>query len=499
MQSTESMMNCLRINFQKDPSTLDPRKCGDFISSAAIFLLYKGLTRLEADHKISYDLAESVRISQNGKVYEFHLGEFYWSDGKPIVASDFESSWKKVLSPDFPSLSAHLFYPIKNAENAKKGLTPLKDVGIFAKHPKVLVVELEYPTPYFLELLGFCSFFPVPSHEEENISSIYSGAFKLKHWKKGEEILLERNDRCRNLYPVSLDQIQILITPDERLALSKFEQGDLDWIGDPISPLPLDSMADLLQKKQVKPVGGITSCFFNTQQFPFHNLNLRKAFSFAIQRERILEKLRLPHAHRATSPVPPLLKQGENSSFFEEGKTEEARQLFQKAMEELKIKPYLLNLKLCFESSEIGFRLAKELQQDWEQAFGISIKWEAFEFKEFYEKLSTRQYQIAFTRWAAQYQDPMNILERFKFLDNSKNFSGWENQEYIHLLNRYMKTPHAKTRQEIVSLAEKLLIDHMPVAPIYYFSYAYLQKPYVKNLVVSPIGVFHFDRATVQP
>ncbi|HSW72179.1 MAG TPA: peptide ABC transporter substrate-binding protein [Chlamydiales bacterium] len=492
-------MKSFCLNFQKDPPTLDPRKCGDFISSAAIFLLYKGLTRLEANHQITYDIANSIYISQDGRTYEFHLGDCFWSDGHPITALDFENSWKTVLNPDFPALSAHLFYPIKNAEKAKKGLVPVKDVGIHAKSPKVLVVELEYPTPYFLELTGFCCFFPVPSHlpfsEEQCLSS---GAFQLVHWKKGDEILLKKNEFSRNLYKVSLNEIKILITGDEQKALDLFEKGELDWIGDPISPLPIDAIPKLFQKRKVIPVGGLISCFFNTLQFPFHNRNMRKAFSFAINRKKILDKFLLPNTHIATSPVPPILKNNLSTDLFEDGRVDLAQSLFQKACQELKEKPSSLSLKLSFESSELGFKLAKELQEDWKNAFDISVKLEPLEFKALYGKLTSRDFSLSFSRWAAQYNDPMNILERFKFRENSKNFSGWENSDYIHLLNRYMKTPQVEKRLEVAMQAEKLLIEDMPIAPIYYFSYTYLQKPHVKNLAVSPIGVFHFDRVYLE-
>src|SRR5579862_7083829 len=151
----------LHTSFYKDPSTLDPRKCGDAVSSIAIFLLFKGLTRLQANHEVVLDLAESYHISNNGKLYIFNLGEHYWSNGDPITALDIENSWKTVLRPDFPSLAAHLFYPIKNAKKAKAGKIGVDRIGVRSDGPKKLVIELENSTPYFLEFLSFCSFFPV--------------------------------------------------------------------------------------------------------------------------------------------------------------------------------------------------------------------------------------------------------------------------------------------------------------------------------------------------
>lgn len=492
----------LRINFHKDPATLDPRKSGDFISSAAIFLLFKGLTRLEANQKVTYDVADSIQISEDLKKYVFHLGNCHWSDGKEITAFDFENSWKTVLRPEFPSLSAHLFYPIKNAEKAKNGQISLDEVGVHAKNSQTLIIELEHPTPYFLELTGFCSFFPVPSHQQDQFLKpgagfISSGPFTLELWDQGKELVFKKNIHSRNLYPVLLDSISIRIIPDEKVAFSLFEKGELDWMGDPISPLPLSYLPKLLESRIVKPVGGITSCFFNTKQTPFSNLHLRKAFSFAMRREKILEKLLLPHAHAATSPVPPILKGNNLKTFFQDGDISAAGAQFQKALLELKAKPSQLQIVLAFEATEMSFRIAKCLQEDWQEAFSISIQLEPLEFKALYDRLTFRQFTVAFTNWAAQYNDPMNILERFKFGDNIKNFSGWEDAAYVGLLNRYMKTTQQEKRLDLVDQAETLLINQMPIAPIYYFHYSYLQKPYLKNLAVSPIGVFHFDRVSL--
>src|ERR1700733_16068823 len=142
------MDNTLRLSFHKDPITLDPRENGDKHSSAIIFMLYKGLTRLEADHSIHCDLADSFQVLNNHRKFIFYLGEHFWSDKTPITAHDFVHSWRRTLSPSFPLRATNFFYHLKNAEKVKNGLLPLHKIGVNARGDRILEVELEYPCPY---------------------------------------------------------------------------------------------------------------------------------------------------------------------------------------------------------------------------------------------------------------------------------------------------------------------------------------------------------------
>lgn len=496
-----SQRNTLVTSFYKNPSTFDPRKSGDTTSSAAIFLLFKGLTRLQSNHEVIFDLAESLQVSSNGTRYVFQLGEHYWSDGREISAWDFENSWKKLLSPQFPSFSAHLFYPIKNAGKAKKGQVALDKVGIYAENSKTLIVELEHPVPYFLELVSFCNFFPVPSHREEQFSSsldetfVSSGPFQLMKWKPNQELFLKKNPLARNPFGVFLENIQIHIISDEKEAFSRFDKGELDWCGEPFSPPPLNYLPAIFERWENQPIGGVTLCFFNTEQLPFSNRKLRQAFAYAIQREKILSKLYLPHCSVAKGLVPPILKGNHEKEFFPAADLPKAQELFHAGLQELKRTSKKLPIVLTFEASEIGFQIAKCLKNFWEEAFSIPIHLEPLDFKVFYDRLYRRQYMLSFTQWMAQYHNPMNILERFQDQKGGKNFSGWESAEYRLLLERCLKQSNPEKRIELVEQAEKILSEEMPIAPLYYFSFSYLKKPYLKNLLFSPIGRVYLEQA----
>lgn len=508
------MESTFRLSFQKDPLTLDPQKCGDPISTTAIFLLFKGLTRLEADHTIRCDLANFFHISHNYKKYVFQLGEHVWSDGTSITAHDFVYSWKRALSPEFPARSINFFHYIKNTREIKNGRLSLDKAGFYAEDNSTLVVELERPCPYFLELTSFCPFFPVSSKtDEKEVFSICSGAFQMQQWKKGESIDLKRNPRCKER--ARIERIHIRIIPDEKKAFKLFESNDLDWIGDPISPLPVNYLPALFSNKKIKPIAGSVGCWFNTLKRPFSNPDLRralglaipralkkpfsnsylrKAFSYEISRERLLQKLQLPDALLAEHFYQIFLQ--EDDIVFIKEYINKASYFLKNALKNLKLKQ--LKITLSFENTEAFSHLASVLKDLWKEEFNVSVNLEPLSFKEFFQKLQNKQYQVALIRILAQYSDAMNFLERFESADLPRNFSGWENLKYKTLLKKYEKTTDPKKSQALIFQAEKILLEEMPIAPIHHTYFTYLQKSYVHNFVISPSGIAQFDRISLK-
>lgn len=499
----------LRMNINGNPNTLDPRKGGDYVASALHFMLFEGLIILNTDNSISPAQAESIEISDDKCVYTFHLRNSTWSDGSPVTARDFEKSWKDILKPDFPASNAHLLYPIKNAEAAKRGLVALDEVGIKAQDDKTLIIELEQPTPYFLQLISFCVFFPVnapidEAHPDWAYSAgknfISNGPFVLKSWKHNNEIVLEKNEHYWNKKEVGLDAIRISIISDEMTAFKMYENNELDMINDTLSPIPADSLASMAKTDLLKicPVAGSTLCAFNNQRFPFNNVNIRKAFALAINREAIVKNITQLQETIATGAIPPILKKSERS-FFKDHDAAYAKELFQKGLDELGIQASDLNgIHLSYYTSETYRKIVQALQQQWLEVLGVEIKLENMERRVLMEKLNKRDYEMALTIWIAQYSDQMNILERYKLKENSKNYAGWENPQFIRLLNESVNCRSDEERMQILEKAESIFMDEMPVAPIYHMNCSFLMKPYVKGLHVTPIGSNDYSKIRIE-
>src|SRR5579872_1224042 len=288
-EETLAHQYCMRICLNMDPPTADPRKSADFCASTLNFLIYDGLTRIKPDGDAELALAETYALSPDGCTYTFYLRDALWSDGVPITAHDFEYSWKKILSPQFGSPCPHLLFPIKNAEKSVKGEAPIESVGIKALDNRTLQVELENPTPYFLSLISFCNFYPIPKHIElqnpawQNVidrNFVSSGPFKLITWIRNQEIRVEKNPLYWDSGQIYLPGIHINIIPDEKTALRMYENGEIDFISTVTTPLPIEDLAELLKQDalQITPMGGLLFCTFNMEMFPFNNQKVRKAF-----------------------------------------------------------------------------------------------------------------------------------------------------------------------------------------------------------------------------
>lgn len=500
----------LFLNICSDPATLDTRKGGDLVSSLFHFLLFDGLYRLDDYGDVAPSLAESCELSEDRTVYTFHIKEAYWSDGTPITAWDFEKSWKDILQPDFPAMNAHLLYPIKNAEGAKMGTASLSEVGIRSIDAKTLEVTLEKPTPYFLELVAFCVFYPVNSEidhshpdwdQESGENFVCSGPFTLKEWRRNNEIVLEKNPYYYRSDSVALKTIHFSMVDSEMTALQMFEKGEIDILGQPLIPLPTDAIPELAKSNQLKihPVPATTFCTFNVNQPPFDNKHIRKAFSYAINRRQIVRNITQMSEDPALCIIPPALRKGNIATFFEDANLEKARWHLAQGLEEMGISlEDLPKIKYLYSTSESHHKIAQALQQQWKETLGIKIELESIDKKILLHNLKIGNYGVAQSFWMAQYNDAMNIFERFKYKENVKNYPNWENERYIELLNLSGMAATPEERAAYLLEAEEIFLEEMPLAPIFHWNSAYITQPHVKSFGLAPIGNGFFDRVYIE-
>ncbi len=488
----------LRLAFQAMPATLDPRSSGDFVSATLICLIYEGLTRCLPDGGVEPALAHKIDISPDSCIYTFHLRKAFWTDGRPVTATDFEQSWKKIADPTFPSPCSYLFFPIKNGEKCTKGEIPLSSLGVQALDPYTLRVELERPTPYFLSLTALPLFLPVPSHVEKiSINQpVCNGPFQIETLIPDSEILLRKNPGFWNAQQLPLDAIRISIIGDENTALQLFERGELDWLGAPLSPIPPDAVPMLQAKGEIHslPMDASTFIAFNTKAAPFQNRHLRKALSLALDRERIIGELDLTGQIPAKRFLPPTLTDSSRPSLlaYDPGA---ALRYFEQALTELDLlSSDLESLTLYYKTGQTQKRLAQVLQREWKEKLGFTIRIEQIDPQTHMEKLHRRDYQIALACWIAQFHDPVNILERYRLPSNPKNFAEWEDDQYAGLLERASSTSDERQRLELLSIAEEIFADALPISPLYHWTSPSLSNPRLKNSAATPEGCPLFER-----
>jgi oligopeptide transport system substrate-binding protein len=490
----------LRINIQDEPQSLDPRMARDLNSITLMHMLFEGLARISKEGSAELALAEEMQTSEDGLTYTFRLRSALWSDGTPVTSYDFAQSWRRMLDPNFPTDLAYQLYVIKGARESKN--SGIDQLAVETPDPQTLIVSLETPIPYLLELLTFPSFFPVPhrmdaenSHWTEDHSKYVSnGPFVLKTWEHSNKILVARNPKYwdeKNVYLKGIEMV--MVNPETELRM--FKDCQLDWAGSPLSTLPPDAVGSLKQSRdlQVRPLTGTYFLRINTEGNALLSHPLfRRALAFAIDRQSITEHILQGGQLPATALVPPAMGLSANGYFNDADPLKAADLLSLFCEREDLSKENLPSIDLLYMASERNHMVAMTIKQQIESALGIRVSLEAAEKKLFYVRVSKKQYQMAAGSWIADFNDPINFLDVFKFKDGSTNNTGWENSKYVDCLNRSVLCNDSIERKKILREAERLLLDQMPLIPIFHYALNYLQKTRLEDITLSPIGQIDF-------
>jgi oligopeptide transport system substrate-binding protein len=504
--SDSSSPKVLKLNLHTEPPTADPGIAEDTTSGAIIRATFDGLTRTQEDGKPHESMAEKIEVSSDQLTYTFKLRDAKWSNGEPVTAQDFEYAWKRVLNPKTGSNYAYQLYYIKNAEKYNKGQAKAEDVGVKALDEKTLQVTLENPTPYFLELTAFYTYYPVnkkvvesnPNWATEAKTHVGNGPFKMESWEHKNKLVLVKNDNYWDKDAVKLDRIEFSMVEDENTELSMFDNGELDWAGAPLSALPTDAIPALKDsgKMITQPTAGLYMYKFNVEQPPFNNAKIRKAFAYAINRQSIIDNVTQANQQPAMGLVPPSMAVSANP-YFKDNDVETAKKLLAEGMKELGITK-LPPITLSYNTSEGHKKIAEAIQDQWKKAFGVEVKLENKEWKVYLEDLHQGKFQIGRSGWLGDFNDAINFLDLFKQKKGSNNDTNWENPKYQELLNKSALESDPEKRKQILAEAEKLFMEEMPAAPIYFYTQSWVKKDNVKGVIIDGLGFVDWKWATIE-
>lgn len=510
-KSSSPSAQALRINIASEPATLDPRRARDLNEVTMCRMLFEGLTRTSKAGKTELALAEAVEISDDGFEYVFHLRKAFWSNGDPVTSYDFANSWKATLSPSFPSDIAYQLYLIQNGQKVKAGEVGIESLGIKTPNSETLIVRLEQPTPYFLEVCSMSSFFPVPKESADKNWSldpntfVGNGPFVLTSWSRSDQIVVSKNHRYWESKAVRLQEIDLMMLANDT-EIRMFEEKKLDWAGSPLSTIPVDAVKHLKEANELKvsPLSG--TCFirvntadaFRGKQNLLASIACRKSLAMAVDRKGITEHILQGGQTPALSLVPKemgLFREG----YFSDQNPEEAKLLMADALKEMgTTKEHMQPIVLSFIADDRNISIAQAIQKHWETSLGIPVQLEAVEKKVFYQRIRQKDFQLAIGSWIADFNDPINFLEVFKFKLGSTNNTYWENPKYIDLLDRSQLCRDQDERKELLRQGEEILMAEMPIIPIFHYAMNYLEQSGVEDVALSPIGGLDFRWAQVR-
>ncbi|WP_134701868.1 peptide ABC transporter substrate-binding protein [Ammoniphilus sp. YIM 78166] len=495
-QKTEKKESVLRMNLQAEPPSLHPGIATDVQSISVMRTTMEGLTRIGMDGKPHEAGAEKVEISDDLKTFTFTIRDHKWTNGDPVTAHDYEFAWKWVLDPKNEAPYANMLYLIENAEKAKKGEVSLDEVGVKALDEKTLEVKLINPTPYFMELTAFSVYYPInkkvveanPNWHTEANTFVGNGPYKLEEWQHGTELNLKKNADYWDASSVKGDMIKLMIIEDQNTEVSMFESGELDWAGSPLSEIPPDALVPLLDQGKVtsKPIAGTYLYRFNTTVEPFTNAKIRKAFSYAIDRQDLLENVAQGGQMPAMAFVPPTMIPENEKGLFADNNVEEAKKLLEEGMKELGVDK-LPPVELLYNTQELNAKLAQAIQDQWKKNLGVDVTLVNKERKVQLEEEKSGQYIMSRGAWLGDINDPVNFLELFVSVEGN-NRTYWTNEEYTKLINDTYSMKDNAARMENFKKAEKILMDEMPFMPIYFYTYNYMKADNVKDVYMDGLG-----------
>ena len=479
-----------------EPASLDPHIATGvpehhIMSSVMEGLVLKDRRSLEPRPGV----AESWTISDDGRVYTFKLrDDARWSNGDPHIANDYVWSWWRALQPALGNQYAYMLFPIKNAKRYYDRETEdFGDVGVKALDQRTLQVTLTNPTPYFLQLLDHYSLFPVHQATIEKFGNadqrgtrwsyegnlVSNGPFKLDEWKINRHITVTRNLHYWDNDNVALNGI--VFKPVENTVTEErmFRAGQLHVT----SSVPADKISTYRKSNstelKIAPYLGTYFYRLNIKTPQLQDRRVRRALGMAIDREKLVENItkggQIP-AYTMTPPGTMGYYPKSTLAFDPEG----AKNLLSEA-------GYpngegFPAIEILYNTNEGHRKIAVALQEMWKEYLNIDIKLLNQEWKVYLATESAGDYQISRGGWIGDYVDPNNFLDMF-LCGGGNNRTGWCNEEYDRLILEVAPSQSShEERLAVFQQAETMLLDDMPIIPVYTYTSVKLVDSSVENL-----------------
>jgi oligopeptide transport system substrate-binding protein len=484
----------LRRGISGEPSSLDPATAIDNFSSQVIQDLFEGLTRESSNGEVVPGVASSWDVDPTGTKYTFYLRpNANWSNGKRVVASEFVTSWQRVLDPKQGSQVSSELRLLKGAAAIISGKSPPTSLGVIAQGDDVLIVNLEQPAPYFLQVLAHSAAFPIYSdlsaRSHTAISWVSNGPFILSSWLPGTAIELNRNAAYWDRDNVRLDKVSYQIAPDQNSQFAAYRAGQLDMT-DTVPPNAIETLRKETPKELLIAPLLATAYYGLNLEGPRlqDNLKLRKALSMAIDRHRIVASLALGQTP-AFSLVPPGTWNYEPQrlkweSLSDADRVLEARRLYGEAGFSSSAP---LRLRLLFNSSPSIKQTAIMVAAMWKEELGVDTILTDEEFRVFLESRHDKhKWDVVRLAWTANYNDASSFLEILR-ANSSNNDTSYSNLLFDNFLDEAGKTADPNIRRGLLENAERSMLDDYPIIPLYYFVSKRLVKPYVSGVKPNPL------------
>ena len=506
-----------------DPATLDPHLTTDTGSAFLVVEIFSGLVSFDTDLNLIPDIADSWEIDSSGTVYTFRLRpDVKFHNGKPVTAGDFKWSIERAASPKTASPVADTYLnDIVGAMDYMEGKASSIE-GIKVIDDLTLQVTVDAPKAYILAKLTYPTAFVLDRETVEAGGSnwwvdnaVGTGPFKLKEYRIGERIILERNaDFYRT--PPKLDFIHMNLAGGQSMAMYENDEiditgvglFDLDRVQDPNEPLNRELVV-------APPDFSVFYLGMNPNYPPFEESKFRQALNHAVDKiliaEEVLSELVVP-AYGILPPGYPGFNAGLKGLEFD---PERAQLLLSEtpyadflanvapdsiyhetAQSYLNASPFKgagkmprIEITVPGTGGTIGLDLEVVIEF-WRRVLGVEVFIIQVESATYLEELDDQRYQAYYAGWQADYPDPQDFLDILFHSDSSINHGAYANAELDTILEDARVEHDVARRIQLYQKAEQMLVDDAAWLPLWYSGENFvLIKPNVKNYQLTPMIV----------
>ncbi len=503
--SVEDAEQVLVRSVVSEPDSLDPHKYRQVQADIVLRDIGEGLVGYSPNGKIVPLGASRWTVSDDALQYTFYLREAArWSNGDPVIADHYVYAFRRLFDPSTASPSAGDANAIRNSKGVIEGVNAPAEIAVRAEDSYTLVIELESPTPYFLQLLTEVSMYPLhPQSVAEHGTNfvrpgnhLSNGAYRLIGvGPKYTTLELERNDYYWDNESTFFDKVRWTTISDDAL-LSAYRAGDVDFTDH--VPVQSYSIASSQFPEQLRISPGFTLYFygFNLALPPLEgNVKLRQALSMAIDRETLVNKVLGRGEIPAYSLVPPGVEGYERqlygfSSKPQRERVEAARQLYRQAGYSL---DNPVSFELRYNTAADHERIALAIQAMWKETLGANVELVNEEFGVIISNLQAKDVMQVFRLgWTGDYLDAQAFLKIFETNDPN-NFYNYSSATFDALMRQASSEPDLEKRNKLLAEAEKVSMEAYPLIPIYFLVTKHLVSPDILGFEENSVDI-HYSK-----
>ena len=510
--SNNKSTKTLTIASPREPGSLDWQYTNTMNASPILTNITESLLRYNADGELEPGCAEKYSVSEDGLIYTFTLrDDLKWSNGKNILAKDFIDSWLRAIDPSTGSLYVDMFLDyIHNAREYYEGKVSSSDVGFAAPDDKTIVVTLKESVTYFPEIAALWTYAPVnmetvnqyPTTWASNANTIVSnGAFYVSNIIHGSEYVLKKNEFYWDNKNVKLDEVIIKIIPDAHTSSLAFDTKSVDGVLSVPTSIAFDRVADSSKTLSTSPSFGSSHLIFNCSEGIFKDEQVRKAFSLAVDRNKIVSSLLKTGEKAGDGLIPPgyII----NNKDYSDGKNynmqaanyEEARNLLSAAGYSDRSK--LGTIRFLVYTDTTLATIAEYLEYSWETELGVDVEVITQDWAAHYDNILNFNFEIAAFGYSASIFHPMDFFDAFR-TGFANNASGYSCAEYDVLVSQLRGETDSEKAEQLMRSAEEVIMNDYPVIILYHNVRHTLMQSTVSNWYLTPMNALVLRYADIE-